>query len=170
MKTHVIHENAAPTALLIGEREAHGLPYADWHLDEGVVDPQAASPEGAFYNRMTGSSHTRGHRYAPELTSHVLSWLAAHGRRLINGPGAIRLEINRLAQYAALEAAGIATPRTVAAANGIEVTGIEFIRDRTGRALTYDVNTSTNCNSAAEAPAGVQPGMARLAEYLGEEL
>jgi hypothetical protein len=298
MKIHVIHENPAWTAPLIRELEARELPYEDWHLDEGLVDPRATPPEGVFYNRMSASSHTRGHRYAPELTALVLSWLAAHGRRTVNGPGAIRLEVSKLAQYAALEAAGISTPRTIgavgrepalraarmlgctpfilkpnrggagsgvrlvrdteelaavlddpataqpldgiwliqeyvqaaepaitrceliggrfhyavrvntsagfelcpadacalpdgrkrfeiiqgfndpliaryrafAAANGIEVTGIEFIRDRAGRTLTYDVNTNTNYNSAAEARAGVQPGMVRLAEYLGEEL
>ena len=31
----------------------------------------AAPPEGVFYNRMSASSHTRGHRYAPELTAGV---------------------------------------------------------------------------------------------------
>jgi D-alanine-D-alanine ligase-like ATP-grasp enzyme len=68
-----------------------------------------------FYNRMSASSHTRGHRFAPELTRHTLAWLEAHGRRTVNGTGAIRLEIDKLAQYAALEAHGIRTPRTLGA-------------------------------------------------------
>lgn len=112
---HVIHENAAWTAPLLGELERLGVPYADWHLAEGLVDPAAVPPEGVFYNRMSASSHTRGHRFAPELTRHVLGWLEAHGRRVVNGSGAIRLEVDKLAQYAALEAAGVATPRTLAA-------------------------------------------------------
>src|SRR5437016_13557762 len=62
---------------------------------------------------MSASSHTRDHRYAAELTAAVLAWLAGHGRRIINGPRALDLEISKTRQYAALEAAGIQTPKTV---------------------------------------------------------
>ena len=112
---HVLHENAAWTAPLFTELEGLGAPCEDWHLNEGVVDPLAVPPHGVFYNRMSASSHTRGHRFAPELTRHTLRWLEAHGRRIVNGSGAIRLEIDKMAQYAALEAAGLRTPRTIAA-------------------------------------------------------
>jgi hypothetical protein len=115
MKIHVIHENEAWTAPLFAALEARNLPFEDWHLDTGRVDPRAIPPEGVFYNRMSASSHTRDHRFAPELARHVLSWLESHGRRTINGTGAIRLEIDKLAQYAALEAHGIRTPRTIGA-------------------------------------------------------
>ncbi|MDH3665805.1 MAG: hypothetical protein OEN23_02645 [Paracoccaceae bacterium] len=297
MKIHVIHENAAWTQPLFEALEARGLPYEDWHLDNGLVDLEAMPPEGVFYNRMSASSHTRDHRFAPELTRMTLAWLEAHGRRTVNGSGAIRLEIDKMAQYAALAAHGIRTPRTIAAvgrnqiiaaaqalgetpfilkpnrggagagvmlvesldrlaailddpateqpldgtwlvqqyiraaepaimraefiggrfyyavrvntsqgfqlcpadacdlpdgrerfeivagfddpvleryramiaANGIEVTGIEFIRDRAGRVFTYDVNTNTNYNSQAEAKLGVS-GMGCLADFLGAEL
>ena len=297
MKIHVLHENEAWTAPLFEELRARDLPFENWHLDAGLIDPRATPPEGVFYNRMSASSHTRGHRFAPELTRHTLAWLEAHGRRTVNGTGAIRLEIDKLAQYTALEAAGVRTPRTLGAvgraavlrparalgelpfilkpnrggagagvqliedldqlaavlddpatpapldgtwlvqqyvradepaiircefiggefyyavrvdtslgfelcpadacdlpdgrerfeiiegfadpvlaryramiaAEGIEVAGIEFIRDARGRVFTYDVNTNTNYNSAAEARAGVS-GMGRLAEFLGREL
>ncbi len=53
--------------------------------------------------------------------------------------------------------------------NDIEVAGIEFITDSLGRTYTYDVNTNTNYNSAAEAVAGVS-GMGRLADFLGDLL
>jgi biotin carboxylase len=43
----------------------------------------------------------------------VLAWLVRHGRRVINGPRALDLEISKARQYAALEAAGIHTPKTV---------------------------------------------------------
>jgi biotin carboxylase len=43
----------------------------------------------------------------------VLAWLGGHGRRIVNGPRALDLEISKTRQYAALEAAGIRTPRTV---------------------------------------------------------
>jgi hypothetical protein len=55
------------------------------------------------------------------------------------------------------------------AANGIEVAGIEYITDGAGEVYTYDVNTNTNYNSAAEARAGVS-GMRSIAGFLGKEL
>jgi glutathione synthase/RimK-type ligase-like ATP-grasp enzyme len=47
------------------------------------------------------------------LTASALAWLAGHGRRIVNGPRALDLEISKARQYAALEAAGIRTPKTV---------------------------------------------------------
>ena len=120
-KIHVLHENDAWTAPLYEALEARGLPYDAWHLAEGRVEPTATPPEGVFYNRMSASSHTRDHRFAPELTAHVLGWLEAHGRRVINDSRAVALEINKLKQYAALEAAGVTTPRTIGAVGRAEV-------------------------------------------------
>src|SRR5207247_5314579 len=55
------------------------------------------------------------------------------------------------------------------AANGIEVAGIEFIRDTDGAVYTYDVNTNTNYNPEAEARAD-RSAMTALARFLGGEL
>src|SRR6266852_3644643 len=113
MHIHVIHENAAWLEPLAAALDAERLPWHDWFLDRGVFDLSLPPPEGVFYNRMSASSHTRGHRCAAELTASVLAWLAGHGRRVVNGPRALDLEISKARQYAALEAAGIKTPRTV---------------------------------------------------------
>jgi hypothetical protein len=113
MQIHVIHENAAWLEPLARALDAEGLPWRDWFLDRGVFDLSAPPPAGIFYNRMSASSHTRDHRYAAELTASVLAWLAGHGRRIVNGPPALDLEISKTRQYAALAAAGIATPKTV---------------------------------------------------------
>jgi hypothetical protein len=112
---HVVHENAAWAAPLFGALERRGLPYRDWHLAEGALDLSEAPPEGVFYNRMSASSHTRGHRFAPELTGALLAWLESHGRRVLNGGRALQLELSKVAQYAALRRHGIRTPATIAA-------------------------------------------------------
>ncbi len=307
-RVHVLHENSPwiePLAAALGEL---GLPFEEWFLNEATVPFDEAPPEGVFYNRMSASSHTRGHRYGPELAHLVLTWLESHDRRVVNTHRALYLEISKLAQYAALKRAGVKTPRTVAAVgrekllgavkdfgpgpyilkpnrggkglgvqlyqsreavaaylgdlppdeapidgtwlvqdyirapepfitrcefiggrfhyavrvdtsegfelcpadvcnvaeafcpaettqpnkftvlrdfndpilenyalflrqNGIEIAGIEFIRDRDGEIHTYDVNTNTNYNAAAEAAAGVPvTGMQAVARFLGEEL
>lgn len=114
-KIHVLHENDAWVEPLRSAFAERGLPYEEWFLSEGTLDLSAAPPQGVFYNRMSASSHTRGHRYAPELTAATLAWLEAHGRRVINDGRALALEISKVAQYEALRAHGIRTPRTVAA-------------------------------------------------------
>src|SRR3954469_3168848 len=110
---YVIHENAAWLEPLACALDAEGLAWRDWFLDQGAFDLSQPPPQGVFYNRMSASSHTRDHRYAAELTAGVLAWLSRHGRRIINGPQALDLESSKARQYAALEAAGIRTPKTV---------------------------------------------------------
>jgi hypothetical protein len=112
---YIIHENNEWTAPLRVELERLGLPYREWFLDQGHLDLSVPPPQGVFYNRMSASSHTRDHRYAAEYTATVLAWLEGHGRRVLNSSRALQLEISKVAQYAALNAHGIRTPRTVAA-------------------------------------------------------
>lgn len=114
-KIYVIHENDEWTIHLIKRLEELNVPYETWHLDEGIVNLNEAPPEGVFYNRMSASSHTRGHRYAPELTGAVLDWLEFYGKRVLNGSNALRLELSKVKQYTQLEKYGIQVPKTVAA-------------------------------------------------------
>jgi hypothetical protein len=113
-RIHVLHENSAWVVPLRAAFEAQGLPFEEWFLDEGRVALDELPPDGVFYNRMSASSYTRDHRYGPELTAIVLAWLERHGRRVVNGTRAVALEVSKAAQYAALNAAGIRTPCTVA--------------------------------------------------------
>jgi hypothetical protein len=303
-KIYVLHENDVWTEPLAAALDALGVAWESWFLDEGRVDLSAPPPDGIFYNRMSASSHTRGHRYAAELTQAVLNWLEAHGRRVVNSSRGLYLEVSKVAQYAALDRAGIRTPHTIAgvgrdailraagelgtvpfiakpnrggkgagvqlfnsvdslaamlddpaneqpidgiwlvqdyirptrpvitrcefiggkflyavevdasqgfelcpadaceigdaycptgapvdkfriledfddpilkryaaflAQNRIEVAGIEFVRDADGTPYTYDVNTNTNYNAAAETRDG-RHGMTKLARFLGREL
>ena len=114
-KVHVIHENDAWVEPLRAAFHEIGVPFVEWFVDDGLLDLGAEPPQGVFYNRMSASSHTRGHRYAPELTAGILAWLEAHGRRVVNNGRALQLEISKIAQYEALSRYGIRTPRTVAA-------------------------------------------------------
>ncbi len=111
---YIIHENHEWTAPLRAELRRLDLPYREWFLDQGHLDLSIPPPEGVFYNRMSASSHTRDHRYAAEYTAAVLAWLEGHGRRVLNSSRALQLEISKVAQYTALAAHGIRTPRTVA--------------------------------------------------------
>lgn len=114
-KIYIIHENKEWTDHLINRLEELELPYEEWFLDEGTVDLSSIPPEGLYFSRMSASSHTRDHRYAPELSTAVFAWLERHGRTVINGSGAIRLELSKVNQYMELDKFGIRTPKTIAA-------------------------------------------------------
>lgn len=114
-KVIILHENMDWTKHLIKRLEELDVPYDEWDLSDGLLDIQDLPEDGIYYNRMSASSHTRGHRYAPELTDQVLTWLEQKDARVINGTGAIELEVSKLKQYLALQADGIQTPKTIGA-------------------------------------------------------
>lgn len=114
---YVIHENPDWLPPLRAALERAGVSWTDWFTVDGPVDLAAAPPQGVFYNRMSASSFTREHPQAPEITAVLLAWLRRHGRRVINGPRAVELEVSKPKQYAALAEVGIATPRTIVAAS-----------------------------------------------------
>lgn len=119
----VLHENDAWLIPLRASFAGAGLAHEEWFLDRGVLDLTRPPPRGVFYNRMSASSHTRGHTYAPEYAAAVVEWLERHGRTVVNGRRALQLELSKIAQYEALAAFGIPTPPTVAAV------GEEHIRE-----------------------------------------
>ena len=121
MHIHVIHENEAWLEPLATALDAEHLPWREWYAEKGMFRLANEPPDGIFYNRMSASSHTRGHRYAAEFTAATLAWLAASGARIVNGPRALDLEISKVRQYAALGAAGIRTPRTTVVCGKDEV-------------------------------------------------
>ena len=174
----VLHENDAWVEPLRAAFTSRGLPYAEWFLDEGRIDLDGAPPEGVFYNRMSASSHTRGHRFAPEYTGAVLGWLEAHGRRVVNNHHALRLEISKAAQYAALRAHGIRTPRTLVAVGREQVLqaaaafapGPVILKpNRGGKGLGVQLFQSVEALRDHVASAAYEPpldGIALLQEYV----
>ncbi|TYR81230.1 alpha-L-glutamate ligase [Priestia megaterium] len=113
-KIYVIHENAEWSAPLFNELDKLEVPYEDWFIEYGHIDLSSEPPEGIFYNRMSASSHTRNHRFSPEYTAAILSWLESHGRTVLNNSRALQLEVSKVAQYTSLQAHGIQTPKTIA--------------------------------------------------------
>lgn len=109
---HILYENREWTAPLLMELDQRELPNQGWDLTQGHFDMSRPPPPGVYYSRMSASAHSRGHSFAPEYADALIQWLEGHGRRVINGSRAVRLELSKVAQYAALQALGIAIPRT----------------------------------------------------------
>ena len=116
-KIYIIHENDEWIEPLRKELQDINAPSEEWHLGKRNVDHLDKPPQGVFYNRMSASSHTRGHRYAPEYTAVVLNWLEKNKRRVINNSKALSLEISKSLQYKELQNLEIKTPRTIYCSN-----------------------------------------------------
>ena len=112
-KIFIIHENdewAEPLRVHLHNLQ---VTFEEWHMDKVNINTSNNPPLGVFYNRMSASSHTRGHRYAPEYTAVVLNWLESHNRRVINNSRALNLEISKSLQYKELIRENIKIPNTV---------------------------------------------------------
>jgi len=119
---HILHENPEWLPPFRAAFKAAGHGVEEWHLNGAEIDLSAIPPKGVYYSRMSASALTRGHGHAAATAAVLFDWLDLHGRPVANGREALRLELSKAAQHAALQAAGIATPRTVVAvgANRIE--------------------------------------------------
>ena len=116
-KIFIIHENDEWVTPLEIELKKINAPFEKWHMDTISIDTNVAPPNGVFYNRMSASSHTRGHRFAPEYTAVVLNWLESYKKRIINSSRALILELSKNFQYKELEKENIKFPHTVYASN-----------------------------------------------------
>lgn len=109
---YILHENDEWVVPLRAAFKKLGIEAKEWFLDDGEVTFDQVPPDAIFYNRMSASSHTRGHRFGPEYARMVLAWLQNNGRRVVNTTNALYLEVCKISQYAALQQAGVSTPAT----------------------------------------------------------
>ncbi len=114
-KIYIIHENEEWTKPLKSALTKLGTRYEDWFINKKIIDIQSLPPQGVFYNRMSASSHTRGNRFAPEITISLIGWLELHNRLVVNGSKAIKIELSKVEQYLSLNFFGIKTPKTIVA-------------------------------------------------------
>jgi biotin carboxylase len=115
---HVLHENPEWMPPFATAFAAEGVDWDETLVTGGSLDLAAEPPPGVFWSRMSASAHTRGHGASAEHARALLDWLAATGRRVVNGRAVLDLELSKVRQLALLRAAGIEVPRTVAVVGG----------------------------------------------------
>ena len=112
---HILYENDAWLPPLLSGLESEGLRHVLHHVHHGRLEANQVPEPGIYVNRMSPSSHTRGHQESVDLMSETLAWLEGHGRRVINGSRAFALEVSKFRQDLVLQRYGIRTPRTAMA-------------------------------------------------------
>ena len=114
MAITVLFENEAWMPPLRAALAAKELPCLDRFMDGGVLDMSDSLEPGVYVNRMSPSSHTRGHQSGVCFVREYLGLLEARGCRIINGSQSFRLEVSKVQQNAAHQSAGILVPPTIA--------------------------------------------------------
>ena len=132
-RVHVLHESPEWYAPLHAALDGAGVPHQEIFLDQGTVDVTTPPPEGVYFNRLSGTAHTRGHVLAVEHARAVLRWLESHDRRVINSLAALEIAMSKTALCAAMSSFGIAVPRTISAVGLDRV--VEAARSFTGSFL-----------------------------------
>ncbi len=112
---HVLYENPAWLPPVLTGLEAEGFTARPVALDQALLDPSRPPSPGIWLNRISPSSHTRGHDHTVALAREVLYQLELCGRRVVNGLAAFELEMSKFRQDLILRRAGIRTPRTLLA-------------------------------------------------------
>ena len=112
---HILYENPDWLPPLEAGLSAEGFEVELHEIWRGVIDIAAEPAPGIYINRMSPSSHTRGHDSSVGLMRETLAWLEAHGRRVVNGSRAFEIEMSKLRQDLVLRRHGIRSPRTLMA-------------------------------------------------------
>ena len=112
---YIIHDNPEWIAPFTDALDRLGVAHVEWLLPETTIDLAAEPPEGLFWSRLSASAHTRTDPHVKEYGRAVLDWLAAAGRRVINGRGVYELEVSKIRQHRELAGRGFDVPRTAAA-------------------------------------------------------
>lgn len=131
---HILFENPDWLPPLVAGLEAEGFDVQLHEVWQGSIRIDTAPAEGVWINRMSPSSHTRGHSQSVALMREILNWLESHNVPLINGSAAFRLEVSKLQQDLALRRHGIRTPRTVGAVGKASL--LELAQTFTGPFIT----------------------------------
>lgn len=112
---HIIHDNPEWIAPFTDALDRLGVAHVEWLLPETTIDLAAEPPVGLFWSRLSASAHTRTDPHVKEYGRAVLDWLAAAGRRVINGRDVYELEVSKVRQHRELAGRGFDVPRTAAA-------------------------------------------------------
>ncbi|SMX86029.1 Glutathione synthase/RimK-type ligase, ATP-grasp superfamily [Brevibacterium iodinum ATCC 49514] len=112
---HVIHDNPEWIAPFTDALDRLGVAHVEWLLPETTIDLAAKPPAGLFWSRLSASAHTRTDPHVKEYGRAVLDWLAAAGRRMINGRDVYEIEVSKIRQHRELAGRGFDVPRTAAA-------------------------------------------------------
>ena len=123
MRVGVLYEHPEWFRPLFAALEERGLEVV--HIDATSLgwDPAERPDFSVLLNRMSPSSHTRGHGHAIHAAAAYIDWVESHGVPVVNGSAAYRLELSKSAQIDLLRRLDIRCPRSRVINNVAEAPG-----------------------------------------------
>lgn len=116
-----------------------GVPYRLNFIENLQLDMNQPPDNILYLNRVSPSSHTRGHFQSIINCEQYLEYLDAYNRRVINGAATLTFEHSKVDQYRLLKRLGMSYPRTVFSSQPKELA-------RMAAHLTFPVLTKHNCS------------------------
>lgn len=108
----IIYENPGWLPFFQEALEEIGVSYRLNNIEEFALDTNQPPDNILYLNRISPSSHTRGHLRAVINGEQYLEHLSAFNRRVINDYRTIDYEMSKVAQYRLLSQHGLAYPQT----------------------------------------------------------
>jgi len=166
MRVAVLYEHPEWFRPLVTALERRGLDVL--HVDAASLrwDPAERPDFSLLLNRMSPSSHTRGHAHAIHAAASYIDWVESHGVPVVNGSAAYRLELSKSAQLDVLRRLDIRYPRARVINNVREAP--EAARD-----LTFPIVVKPNIGGSGagiqrfDSPAALDDACIRGAVALG---
>src|SRR6266540_1643656 len=113
MRVAVLYEHPEWFLPLFAALERRGLEVVHVNAASLRWDPAERPDFSLLLNRMSPSSHMRGHGHAIHAAAAYIGWVESHGVPVVNGSTAYRLELSKSAQLDLLRRLGIRYPRAL---------------------------------------------------------
>lgn len=115
------------------------IPYRLNFIDTHEWNPATLPDPILYLNRVSPSSHTRGHFHAVTKGRDYLANLSHHHSAVINPLNTLHYEMSKLAQYQLLQKYGLRTPKTVSHTDRNQLL-------ETAKKLPFPLMTKHNCS------------------------
>lgn len=120
MRVAVLYEHPEWFIPLFAALERRGLDVLRVDATSLRWDPAERPDFSLLLNRMSPSSHTRGHGHAIHAAASYIDWVESYGVPVVNGSTAYRLELSKSAQLDLLRRLGARYPRARVINNAAE--------------------------------------------------
>ncbi len=111
-KLGIIYENGSWIERLLSELERRAIPFEAIDVTQHSYSLEPDPSTTLYFNRVSPSSHLRGHEAAVPLARTWMQTLESHGVRVINGSTSFQLETSKVGQLLLLRRLGVRTPRS----------------------------------------------------------
>ena len=107
----ILYEHPEWFTLLFGELDRRGIPWSPIHAEHLLFDPEQPAPHALVVNRMSPSSHRRGHGNGIFAVHDYLAQLEESGVEVVNGSRAYAVEISKARQLDLFRRCGVEYPK-----------------------------------------------------------